>query len=167
MYQSLGRKLERFIEKRVRREDNNHVNHHNDDREDDTPAICDHQRSTSQGHCDCVEEVISRNQTISGLPGPGRSLDMLYQFLGRKLERTLGKLADSAGFGPEAAERTIMSNSQAVVRFPSDEYTGLWGGPPVAHGAQRYRTIMFSDKGRKDIIKRCKRLLNYARWVYE
>ena len=52
---------------------------------------------------------LSDNATASNRPGPGRLLDKIYQSNGRDLEKTLGKLADKAGFGPAAVERRVRS----------------------------------------------------------
>lgn len=41
--------------------------------------------------------------TVEGQPGAGRTLDLLITAGGRKLERSLNKLALRRGLGPEAA----------------------------------------------------------------
>lgn len=38
------------------------------------------------------------DETMDNRPGAGRALDNVYQYLGRKLERGLGNLAEWAGF---------------------------------------------------------------------
>lgn len=54
---------------------------------------------------DWSSDTISTNDTASDLPGPGRTLDRLYQFAGRKLERAIGQIAHRVGYdGPYAED---------------------------------------------------------------
>ena len=46
---------------------------------------------------------------MDDLPGAGRGLDNIYQFLGACLDRFLGVVADKLGYGPAAEERNAQS----------------------------------------------------------
>ena len=61
----------------------------------------------------------NKTETLDNLPGPGRGLDQVYQFLGRKLERGIGVTAEKAGFGPEGVEKRIKRASE-FIEFPVD-----------------------------------------------
>lgn len=49
----------------------------------------------------------STNETIDNQPGAGRTLDLAYQFFGRKLEKVIGAAADRFGYGPVATGKRI------------------------------------------------------------
>lgn len=62
-------------------------------------------------------DTISTNATADNLPGPGRVLDLAYQRGGRILEFHLSRVANRAGFGPDAVVRRIeKQSSSAVIR---------------------------------------------------
>lgn len=46
--------------------------------------------------------TFSTNYTMSNLPGTGRVMGNLYKAAGRRLERTMSKIAQRVGYGPEA-----------------------------------------------------------------
>lgn len=50
---------------------------------------------------------ISTNSTASNVIGPGRTLGLAYKFAGKRLEASLNKCFEKAGFGPHAASRRI------------------------------------------------------------
>ena len=47
-----------------------------------------------------VCSLSTSNETEDDLPGPGRTLGKLYNFLGQKVENGLSKAAESMGYGP-------------------------------------------------------------------
>lgn len=46
---------------------------------------------------------VSTNATADNLIGPGRTLGLLYSFLGRRLEARINQIAEHRGHGPRAA----------------------------------------------------------------
>ncbi|THH06233.1 hypothetical protein EW145_g4225 [Phellinidium pouzarii] len=52
---------------------------------------------------------ISTNATADNLPGPGRTLDLFYNFAGRLLERRLNTVAEELGYGPRATAQRIQT----------------------------------------------------------
>lgn len=55
-----------------------------------------------------IVSLESSNATESDLPGPGRTLGKVYDFLGKRLERALATLAERKGLGPkQVAERIL------------------------------------------------------------
>lgn len=46
------------------------------------------------------QSSISTNATAPDLPGPGRALGLLYQFLGNILEKKVSRIAERSGLGP-------------------------------------------------------------------
>lgn len=57
-------------------------------------------------YCD---DASSLNGTIDNQPGAGRTLDLAYQYFGRKLERAAGAIAHRLGYGPLATGRKIQT----------------------------------------------------------
>lgn len=85
---------------------------------------------------------MSTNYTMSNLPGTGRILDKLYRAGGRKVERCLGRLAQRAGYGPDAVSLRI----RQIARDLS-----------YSSGTGRQST-----KVQKALSELCRRLLHYA-----
>lgn len=54
-----------------------------------------------------MDDDSSSTETIDNQPGAGRTLDLAYQHLGRKLERFAGTVAHRLGYGPLAIEKRI------------------------------------------------------------
>lgn len=54
-----------------------------------------------------LDDGSSSTETIDNQPGAGRTLDLAYQHLGRKLERFAGTVAHRLGYGPLAVEKRI------------------------------------------------------------
>ena len=57
---------------------------------------------------------VSTNATADNLVGPGRILDKAYQRGGRILEVQLSRVANKAGFGPDAIVRKIEGMSSVT-----------------------------------------------------
>lgn len=87
--------------------------------------------------------------TVEGQPGAGRTLDLLITAGGRKLERSLNKLALRRGLGPEAAMQRIYQHmaSSRKTQSPEIEWNFL---------------LYESFDGRYRFVKDCKRLNKYA-----
>lgn len=90
------------------------------------------------------------DETADNLPGPGRGLDNLYQFLGQKLERGLGVVADKAGFGPAAAGRRV--EKAALVAQYRRRSNGL---------LEKLKL----EAAKRDVRQGCKALIKYSQWV--
>ena len=106
-------------------------------------------------HRETFEE---RNAIAPNLPGPGRSLDLLYTWAGEILEIRLAKAALSLGYGPNAAalrvERRLKGMRWGNVEdFPSDWH--------VLMGDERLNELRAS----KELVKECRRLLKYIKYV--
>lgn len=107
-YQSAGRKLEEIIAKIVQRPV---VSHGEDDDGDSVEPSEQEAVFGSEGQTEPEVEIHNRKPgsddlTESDLIGPGRTLGKAYRYAGDKLEKALGNLADKAGYGPNASERT-------------------------------------------------------------
>lgn len=97
-------------------------------------------------------DTISTNATADNLPGPGRVLDLAYQRGGRILEFHLSRVANRAGFGPDAVVRRIEKQSSSAV---------------IRHGR---RSGVFNDQlldldelvDSEQIEEACRRLLGYV-----
>lgn len=61
----------------------------------------------TEGKDDASTYSYSTNSTTSNLVGPGRVLGNFCSSAGKRLERTLGDIAQKAGFGPEAIYQKI------------------------------------------------------------
>jgi hypothetical protein len=106
-------------------------------------------------------DSVSTNVTEDDRPGPGRALDNLFQFAGRKLEELLNMIAVRMGAGPVATEiklapvlRCLGSNWSPDVAFTLT--TTDMNNP------YRQRLIKGWDK---KADKNCKKILKYARYV--
>lgn len=97
-------------------------------------------------------DTISTNATADNVPGPGRVLDLAYQRGGRILEFHLSRVANRAGFGPDAVVRRIEKQSSSAV---------------IRHGR---RSGVFNDQlldldelaDSEQIEEACRRLLGYV-----
>ncbi|KAI5117844.1 hypothetical protein M0805_008116 [Coniferiporia weirii] len=85
---------------------------------------------------------ISTNATADNLPGPGRTLGLLYGFAGAAFESRAGTVAAALGFGPSA---TALRITKVVV-----------------HHAKFEDTPTLDPEQRKAIEKRCRRMLGYV-----
>ena len=68
----------------------------------------------------------STNATASNLPGPGRTLDLFYQFLGRKLEVWLSEPLRRIGVGPIGVSRRIIRRSSDMRLMDSVSHSIAW-----------------------------------------
>ena len=104
----------------------------------------------------CTEE------TRDNLPGPGRALDNLYQFLGRKLERWLGVIADKAGFGP-AAGRRVEKAMKVIYDWDRAEIWRKCGLSIPVHWAKlRFEHV---EVAKREVRQGCKALTKYSQCV--
>jgi hypothetical protein len=103
-------------------------------------------------------ESIDTEATESDLPGPGRGLDKLYQFAGRKLERTIGEMADGLGFGPAAAERKLLHAGE-VLRYA--------GYVKTRKGRKKWKTSTEQRKARasNETQRYCQLVVKYLRYA--
>ncbi|KLO08599.1 hypothetical protein SCHPADRAFT_944316 [Schizopora paradoxa] len=92
---------------------------------------------------------ISTNATASNLPGPGRTLDLLLQWLGKGLESFLNKRAIKLNLGPEAVARDI----RRIIGIEEINAFSLYA-------SQRAPLTKAQEKC---LRKLCTRLLKYAR----
>jgi hypothetical protein len=102
-------------------------------------------------------DEVSDNATMSNLPGPGRLLDKFYQSSGRELEKSLGKLADRAGFGPAAAERSVRDE---IMRC----YEQLLEVRDVELSQQKFDWIRLPG-AEATVRKACRKLLRYTQYA--
>ena len=65
--------------------------------------------------------LFSTNYTMSNLVGAGRVLGNFYSFAGRRLERTVGTIAHTAGFGPSATYEKIRQTYHTSWRGEKDK----------------------------------------------
>lgn len=98
---------------------------------------------TSTNRYTYAEEAVSKhstNSTVSGLPGPGRTLDHFLGILGRRFHTFAGEIAHEIGLGPGATTARVESR---VVKFDA---------------------ALNPDKKKKEwkkIMKGCRKLLKY------
>lgn len=95
---------------------------------------------------------ISTNSTASDVIGPGRTLGMAYKFAGKRLEASLNKCFEKAGFGPHAASRRIQRRMSPLGA------SSRGGSSAVVEAMGRMHKYMM----RRDCIK----LLAYTQCVY-
>ncbi|KLO14119.1 hypothetical protein SCHPADRAFT_328591 [Schizopora paradoxa] len=93
--------------------------------------------------------TIDSNATAPNLPGPGRTLGLLLDCLGARLESFLNKRAAQFGLGPESVSRDIR-------RMRRHQETDIFIG---------YASLSTLDceTNAKKIRRLCRKLLNYAR----
>ncbi len=129
----------------------------------------------------------STNSTVSGLPGPGRTLDHFLGILGRKLESMLPKTEHPTG--PDLALDRVptYSTNSTASGLPGlgrtlDHVLGIWGrmferwlaekshkiglGPNAAMARLESKSARISGdlvpyKQANDIVKDCKKVLEY------
>ncbi len=94
---------------------------------------------------------VSTNATAPNLPGPGRTVGLLFDRLGAQVEKILNICADRRGLGPKAVALEI----RCLCRH--DETTIVERHAGFVH--------QFTDKAEKALRRLCKRLLKYARLV--
>lgn len=69
----------------------------------------------------------SANSTVSGLPGPGRTLDKYLGIVGRIFETILAKKAHDLGFGPIATmDRMISKIEKCNEETKADKREKIW-----------------------------------------
>lgn len=102
----------------------------------------------------CSVTTFSTNYTQSNNIGPGRTLDRMFQYWGKKLEHSLGRTAEVLGYRPASIGERIERRARKL-SFPKavEKKTSLSGAFTGAKRLiQRYR------------LKRdCKRLLKYLK----
>ncbi|EJD07876.1 uncharacterized protein FOMMEDRAFT_150464 [Fomitiporia mediterranea MF3/22] len=98
----------------------------------------------------------SSNLTASDLPGPGRTLGLLYSRWGRALEASVGRLAHRSGFGPDAV----------ASRIGSVTFRGTWAKrndiPDEAGRVQRVINWTVNDGNEAKLRSDCQKLATYA-----
>ena len=96
----------------------------------------------------------SLNETEDGLIGPGRTLGMLYEFLGEKLESISGKIAEKVLHrGPQETGKNILAIYDNAITGSWDHKVESWVETPKFHCLGRTKVIR----------KKCKRLERYVR----
>lgn len=69
----------------------------------------------------------SANSTVSGLPGPGRTLDKYLGIVGRIFETHLAKKLHDLGFGPIATRDRLLSRIDKFNKEPNaDKREKIW-----------------------------------------
>ncbi|EJD07875.1 uncharacterized protein FOMMEDRAFT_16460 [Fomitiporia mediterranea MF3/22] len=98
----------------------------------------------------------SSNLTASDLPGPGRTLGLLYSRWGRALEASVGRLAHRSGFGPDAV----------ASRIGSVTFRGMWVRrdvkPDDTGCLRRVINWAVSDGNEPKLRSDCQKLAAYA-----
>lgn len=94
-------------------------------------------------------DTVDTNATAPNLPGPGRTLGLMLDMLGKRLESSLNKRAVKRGLGPESVARNIRLFRRHHEMSISERYSAA--------------SEEISSKEKKRLTKRCKILLRYAR----
>lgn len=91
--------------------------------------------------------------TADNLPGAGRSLGLLFGFLGRRLESAVGRFMANRGHGPNAIADTVARLRQHSERSLCEIYVecATRTAPPLG------------ETERKKLAKKCKKLIRYSR----
>ncbi len=94
---------------------------------------------------------VSTNATAPNLPGPGRTVGLLFDRLGAQVDKFVNICAQRCSLGPKAA-------SQEIRRLLRHDQTTI---------AERHAGFVhqFTAKEERALRKRCERLLKYARFV--
>ena len=92
----------------------------------------------------------STNSTASNLIGPGRVLGLAYAASGKVLERHVNSVANRLGFGPSATLRAVKDRWQSYLQDSDKLILTL-------------NDLNLSRSKKKQIERKCKRLLKYAR----
>ncbi|KLO06432.1 hypothetical protein SCHPADRAFT_690375 [Schizopora paradoxa] len=93
--------------------------------------------------------TVDTNATAPNLPGPGRTVGLLLDMLGKRLESFLNKRATKRGLGPKAVAEDIRMFRKHRVMSLSKRYTASLEQLP--------------KKDAKGLKRRCKILLGYVR----
>lgn len=95
-----------------------------------------------------IVSLESSNATESDLPGSGRTLGKVYDFLGKRLERALGALAERKGLGPQRiAERIYKRDNKLSAKY------------------KLYSVKIYGTEELNDQTKDFKKLLKYTRYI--
>lgn len=148
-YQYAGRKLERAIGQIAHRAgfDGPYA--------EDLKSLAEHESSD-----------FSTNATTSNVPGAGRTLDLFYQFAGRKLENALNKTAHDMGYGPNAIERRILSQLgvNMLSLRPSDREDLVWKYSWSEFRDWKSLPVLLTER-RREVSRDCAKLLAYTQCV--
>lgn len=112
-------------------------------------------------HDNSSQSSISTNRTEDGLIGPGRTLGLLYAYLGRKIENQLNRLALNRGLGPEAAFRRIVSSVESEKSRIGSLYPD-WPRDYRACEKEKAKAVKYLVE-RREIVSDCLALLRYVR----
>lgn len=97
---------------------------------------------------------VSTNATASNLPGPGRTVGLLLDWLGAHVEKCMNLWADQSGLGPNAV-------AQEIRRLRRHDETSV----VERHAGSVVQLLGVSERDEKTVRKLCKKLLKYARYV--
>ena len=105
----------------------------------------------------------STNATTSNLPGAGRTLDLFYQYAGRKLENALNNAAHGMGYGPNAVERRILAQLgvNMLALSPADREDLVWKYSWSEFRDWKSLPILLAEK-RREVSRDCAKLLAYT-----
>lgn len=81
--------------------------------------------------------TFSTNYTQSNNIGPGRTLDRMFQYFGRKLEKCLGRVVQTLGYGPTAIGERIERRAKKLSSLKTEGDTGALAG--AKRHLRRYR----------------------------
>lgn len=102
---------------------------------------------------------ISRNAMAPNLVGPGRALDNLFTYAGRKLEERMNSMVEKMGFGPDAAHWKI---SEQIARNGASVTSG--DSFKTSGGQCAFFSIQMMMK-QSEFIDDCRRMLRYVEYV--
>lgn len=109
--------------------------------------------------------TISSNATDDNLVGPGRTLGLLFSFLGHKIEAHLSHVALRQGLGPNAAFDRIQSRMEVEQK---KQYIHWWDNEEILD-FNSYRSMQFKESvvpktllKKGQVLSDLQRLLKYA-----
>lgn len=112
-------------------------------------------------HENSSQSSVSKNATADGLVGPGRLLGLFYQYLGRKIETGLSRIAVSSGLGPDAAYERIVTRVESEKTKIYYEYQETHRTDrEIRHKAVHKTVEQLIEK--REIVNDCLALLRYA-----
>lgn len=98
-----------------------------------------------------TDSSVSSMATAPNLPGPGRNVGLLFDFLGARVEKFMNARAERHGLGPRAVAEEISRLRRHSETTIIERHAGF--------------VVQLTDKEERAFQKLCKKLLKYARFV--
>ena len=108
-----------------------------------------------------TKSSVDTNATAPNQPGPGRTVGLMYDFLGEILEKSLNNLATTRGATPDAIVLKIRSLAKSYYSEIPERNSIRYYARLTRHGSELARPLTKEED--EELINLCNKLFKFTR----